>query len=69
MNNYYQRKASNYPQRRPAPAQRDGFWATCPQCSHKFATPKAWVFKYLERIGYAVSGSEQDEHAGDEYGS
>ncbi len=68
MTNYYPKRPPSYPQRKPTTMRRDGFWATCPQCSHKFATPKAWVFKYLERIGYAVSGSEQEQDR-DEYGS
>ena len=28
------------------------FWVTCRQCQQKFSVPAAWVFKYLERIGY-----------------
>jgi hypothetical protein len=32
--------------------QIQNFWTTCPECNHKFSVPAAWVFKYLERIGY-----------------
>jgi hypothetical protein len=66
MTNYYPRKTRNYTQRRNTASQRDGFWATCPQCGHKFATPKAWIFKYLERIGYAISDDEQEPEADEE---
>jgi len=31
------------------------FWVTCRQCQQKFSVPAAWVFKYLERIGYRVT--------------
>ena len=34
--------------------QKQNFWVTCPNtaCKRKFSVPSAWVFKYLERIGY-----------------
>lgn len=61
MSNYYQkRKQNNAAPKRRAGNERDGFWVTCPQCQHKFSTPKAWVFKYLERIG-ELPGTDQEE--------
>ena len=52
MNTDDKQRTPSYPNRQRSTAPRDGFWATCPQCRHKFATPKAWIVKYLERIGY-----------------
>lgn len=44
---YYQQK-----QPKTQNNQTQNFWVTCPKDKHKFSVPAAWVFKYLERIGY-----------------
>jgi len=46
----YQQKQSNTQNN-----QKQNFWVTCPKCKQKFSVPAAWVFKYLERIGYRVA--------------
>ncbi len=57
MNTDDNQRTPSSPTRQRGSAPRDGFWATCPQCRHKFATPKAWVVKYLARIGYQAGQS------------
>lgn len=57
MNTDDEKRTPRYPHRQRSTAPRDGFWATCLQCRHKFATPKAWIVKYLARIGYQADNA------------